>query len=65
MKVENGVVAYYSVHFPTVMIADDSKAISPVNDIFWDYLDNKLYWPKNSFDGTLIGSRNRRDYYVG
>ena len=65
LKVENGVVAYYSVHFPTVITADDSKTTSPVNGIFWDYLDNKLYWPTNSFDGTLIGSRNRRDYYVG
>merc|ERR1711892_1438546 len=37
-----------------------------LNNIFWEYLDCKLepYWPINAFDGTKIGSRNRRDYYV-
>jgi len=62
--VENGVVAYYSVHFPTVLVPSDRNKISPVNEIYWDYLDNRLYWPSNAFDGVLIGSRNRRDYYV-
>ena len=67
LKVENGVVAYYSVHFPTVIVPGDKEKSDAVNDIFWDYMDNKLikYWPTNQFDGTLIGPRNRRDYYVG
>jgi len=63
--VENGVVAYYSVHFPTVIVPGDKEKSDAVNAIYWDYLDNKLYWPTNQFDGTLIGARNRRDYYVG
>jgi len=64
--VTNGVVAYYSVHFPTVIIPENDEASKAVNDIFWDYLDNKLspFWPHNQFDNTKIGSRNRRDYYV-
>jgi len=64
--VPNGVVGYYSVHFPTVFIPNDDKKSNLVNNIFWDYLDRKLkpYWPVNAYDGMLIGSRNRRDYYV-
>ena len=29
-------------------------------------MDTRLdqYWPRNAFDGELIGARNRRDYYV-
>ena len=64
--VENGVVAYYSVHFPTVIVPDDSEKSEKVNNIFWDYLDNKLkpFWPYNNFSKIQIGSRNRRDFYV-
>ena len=57
-------VAYYSVHFPTVSVAGSKAKSEEINAIFWDYLDNRLYWPSNAFDGVLIGSRNRRDYYV-
>jgi len=64
--VPGGVVAYYSVHFPTILLPSDEEKGNTVNSIYWDYLDNKLgpYWPTNAFDGTKIGSRNRRDYYV-
>ena len=59
-------VAYYSVHFPTVSVAGSEEKSVEVNKIFWDYLDNRLlpFWPTNQFDGVKIGSRNRRDYYV-
>jgi len=61
-----GVLAYYSVHFPTVLIKGDEPKSRLVNSIFWGYLDSNLssYWPVNSFDGVTIGARNRRDYYV-
>jgi len=64
--VPGGVVAYYSVHFPTIIIPGKEEQGRQVNNIFWEYLDNKLesYWPINAFDGVKIGSRNRRDYYV-
>ena len=64
--VPGGVVAYYSVHFPTISIPGKEEEGKQVNNIFWDYLDNRLesYWPVNAFDGVKIGSRNRRDYYV-
>jgi len=64
--VPNGVVAYYSVHFPTVFVPEDKEKSQLVNNIFWEYLDSRLkpYWPVNAFDGVTIGSRNRRDYYV-
>jgi len=66
MLVDNGVVAYYSVHFPTVSVAGSEAKSELINSIFWDYLDNRLqpFWPTNQFDGVRIGSRNRRDYYV-
>ena len=59
-------VAYYSVHFPTVSVAGSEEKSVEVNKIFWDYMDNRLlpFWPTNQFDGVKIGSRNRRDYYV-
>ena len=64
--VPGGVVAYYSVHFPTVLLPEEEEKGSELNDIFWEYLDSRLepYWPVNAFDGVKIGSRNRRDYYV-
>jgi len=64
--VPGGVIAYYSVHFPTILLPSDEMKGNEVNSIFWDYMDNKLgpYWATNAFDGTKIGSRNRRDYYV-
>eukprot|EP00092_Neocalanus_flemingeri_P040606 GFUD01044215.1.p1 GENE.GFUD01044215.1~~GFUD01044215.1.p1 ORF type:complete len:296 (-),score=85.22 GFUD01044215.1:32-874(-) len=64
--VPGGVLAYYSVHFPTVFVHQDEEKSKLVNDIFWEYMDTYLekYWPRNAFDGELIGSRNRRDYYV-
>ena len=64
--VEHGVVAYYSVHFPTVSVAGSEAKSEEVNKIFWDFMDNRLqsFWPTNQFDGVRIGSRNRRDYYV-
>jgi len=64
--VPGGVVAYYSVHFPTIILTEDLEKGQLLNNIFWEYLDCKLepYWPVNAFDGTKIGSRNRRDYYV-
>jgi len=64
--VDHGVVAYYSVHLPTVSVAGSKAKSEEINAIFWDYLDNRLqpYWPTNQFDGVRIGSRNRRDYYV-
>ena len=66
VEVDNGVVAYYSVHFPTVSVAGSQSKSEAINSIFWDYMDNRLqpYWPTNQFDGVRIGSRNRRDYYV-
>jgi len=64
--VPGGVLAYYSVHFPTVFVEDDAEKSKQVNDIFWEYMDTYLekYWTRNAFDGELIGARNRRDYYV-
>jgi len=64
--VPGGVVAYYSVHFPTVFVENDDVKSKQINDIFWEYMDNYLekYWTRNAFDGQLIGARNRRDYYV-
>jgi len=55
-----GVVAYYSVHFPTVLEEQ-------VDKLWWDVLDSDQlapYWPTNPGDGHTIGARNRRDYYV-
>ena len=64
--VPGGVLAYYSVHFPTVFVENDEEKSKHINDIFWDYMDTYLekYWTRNAFDGQLIGARNRRDYYV-
>jgi ubiquinone/menaquinone biosynthesis C-methylase UbiE len=64
--VPGGVVAYYSVHFPTILIPGEVEKGHKVNSIFWEYLDSRLesFWPVNAFDGVRIGSRNRRDYYV-
>ena len=63
--VPGGVLAYYSVHFPTVFVHHDEEKSKKVNDIFWEYMDTHLdkYWTRNAFDGQQIGSR-RRDYYV-
>jgi len=55
-----GVVAYYSVHFPTVL---DEQ----VDKLWWEIMDSDQlapYWPTNPGDGHTIGARNRRDYYV-
>jgi len=55
-----GVVAYYSVHFPTVLHEG-------VNSLWWSILDSdqlKPFWPVNPGDGHIIGARNRRDYYI-
>ena len=64
--VPGGALAYYSVHFPTVFVPNDKEKSKQVNNIFWEYMDTYLekYWPRNAFDGRLLGSRNRRDYYV-
>jgi len=64
--VPGGVVAYYSVHFPTVLVPGSEEKSEKVNNIFWEYMDTHLdsYWPRNAFDGEIIGARNRRDYYV-
>merc|ERR1719228_3131735 len=64
--VPGGVVAYYSVHFPTVSVENSVEKSKQVNDIFWEYMDTHLdkYWTRNAFDGETIGARNRRDYYV-
>jgi ubiquinone/menaquinone biosynthesis C-methylase UbiE len=64
--VPGGVLAYYSVHFPTVFIENDEGKSKKINDIFWEYMDTYLekYWTRNAFDGQLIGARNRRNYYV-
>lgn len=55
-----GVLAYYSVHFPTVL--------NPAIDkLWWEVLDSeelRPHWPVNPGDGHIIGARNRRDYYV-
>lgn len=64
--VPGGVVAYYSVHFPTVLVPGSEEQSEKVNNIFWEYMDTHLdqYWTRNAFDGSIIGARNRRDYYV-
>lgn len=64
--VPGGVIAYYSVHFPTIIVPGDQVKSKKVDEIFWDYLNNRLkgFWPINQYDGCEIGSRNRRDYYV-
>lgn len=64
--VPGGVVAYYSVHFPSVSVENSVEKSKQVNDIFWEYMDTHLdkYWTRNAFDGEIIGARNRRDYYV-
>lgn len=58
--VPGGVVAYYSVHFPTVL---DEQ----VDKLWWEVMDSEQlapFWPTNPGDGHTIGARNRRDYYV-
>jgi len=64
--VPGGVLAFYSVHFPTVFVENDEEKSKLINDIFWEYMDTYLekYWTRNAYDGQLIGARNRRDYYV-
>jgi len=64
--VGGGVLAYYSVHFPTIIVPNDQDKSKKVDEIFWDYMDNRLkgFWPINPYDGCEIGSRNRRDYYA-
>jgi len=64
--VPGGVLAYYSVHFPTIIVPKDDVKSKKVDEIFWDYLNNRLtgFWPINPYDGCEIGSTNRRDYYV-
>jgi len=55
-----GVVAYYSVHFPTVLEEQ-------VDKLWWEIMDSDQlapYWPTNPGNGHTIGARNRRDYYV-
>jgi len=61
-----GVLAYYSVHFPTVLVEENPEKSQLVNSVFWEYMDSQLssYWTVNPYDGECIGARNRRDYYV-
>jgi len=65
--VPGGLLAYYSVHFPNILVPGDEDKSKKVDEIFWEYMNGEAldkFWPVNAYDGCQIGSTNRRDYYV-
>eukprot|EP00088_Acartia_fossae_P028379 TRINITY_DN2917_c0_g1_i1.p1 TRINITY_DN2917_c0_g1~~TRINITY_DN2917_c0_g1_i1.p1 ORF type:complete len:286 (-),score=74.94 TRINITY_DN2917_c0_g1_i1:524-1381(-) len=63
--VDNGVVCYYSVHFPSVTCPSDEAFGSHVDKTFWRYLKTELngYWPVNAYNKKVI-DWDRHNYYV-
>ena len=69
LQVDNGVVAYYCMHFPTVTRVgdgegDDAQAAA-VSALFMSVLERLgPYWPTNPHTGFRMGSASRREHYV-
>ena len=69
VQVDNGVVAYYCMHFPTVTRVgdgdgDDAQAAA-VTALFMSVLERLgPYWPTNPHTGFRMGSASRREHYV-
>ena len=69
VQVDNGVVAYYCTHFPTVTRVgdgegDDAQAAA-VTALFMSVLERLgPYWPTNPHTGFRMGSASRREHYV-
>ena len=71
LQVDNGVVAYYCMHFPTVTRVgdgdgdgDDGQAAA-VTALFMSVLERLgPYWPTNPHTGFRMGSASRREHYV-
>ena len=69
LQVDNGVVAYYCMHFPTVTRVgdgdgDDGQAAA-VSALFMSVVERLgPYWPTNPYTGFRMGSASRREHYV-
>ena len=63
-------VAYYCMHFPTVIrVGDgdnsDGALAAAVTALFNSVLERLgPYWPTNPHDGFMLGSASRREHYV-
>ena len=73
LQVDTGVVAYYCMHFPTVIrVGDgdgdgdgDGARAAAVTALFNAVLERLgPYWPTNPHDGFMMGSASRREHYV-
>ena len=71
LQVDNGVVAYYCMHFPTVTrVGDgdgegDGAQAAAVTALFMWVLERLgPYWPTNPQTGFRMGSASRREHYV-
>ena len=63
--VDNGIICYYSVHFPSISSPANPEFGAHVHETFWKYLKTNLegYWPVNAYNKEIIGW-DRRNYYV-
>jgi len=63
--VNDGVLCYYSVHFPSVSCPTNTKFGAHVHQVFWRFLKAELhdYWPVNAYNKQKI-DWDRRNYYV-
>jgi ubiquinone/menaquinone biosynthesis C-methylase UbiE len=63
--VDQGIVCYYSVHFPSVSCPGDLDFGAHVHKTFWSYLQTILkdYWSVNAYNNKTI-DWDRRNYYV-
>ena len=69
LQVDNGVVAYYCMHFPTVTRVgdgdgDDAQAAAVTTLFMWVLERLGPYWPTNPHTGFRMGSASRREHYV-
>ena len=69
VQVDNGVVAYYCMHFPTVTRVGDGEGdgaqAAAVTALFMSVLERLgPYWPTNPHTGFRMGSASRREHYV-
>ena len=71
VQVDNGVVAYYCMHFPTVTRVgdgdgdgDDAQAAAVTALFMWVLERLGPYWPTNPHTGFRMGSASRREHYV-
>ena len=71
LQVDNGVVAYYCMHFPTVTRVgdgdgdgDDGQAAAVTALFMWVLERLGPYWPTNPHTGFRMGSASRREHYV-